>query len=123
MRNSRGFTIIEVLLALILLTLGLLALGTSGLCVNTMLERSGRSAAATNFASRRLELLRSSACVSQRRADGSERLLQGSSLRATNRWWFEPRSGGAVIVRVSSTYVLSRHRVRADTLETTILCR
>lgn len=123
MHDSRGFTLVEVLLAIILLTLGLLALGTSGLFVTATLDRSGRSTVAANFASRRLELLRPAACAPARRVAGSEQLTQGSAVLATNRWWFESGPRGVVLVRVANTHHAGRNRFRTDTLKTAVLCR
>jgi prepilin-type N-terminal cleavage/methylation domain-containing protein len=120
-RDSHGFTIIEVLLAIILLTVGLLAMATSGLFVSGMLDRSGRAATATNFAVRRLELLRPRACAPTSQRSGSELLVQGSTVVATSHWWFTA-SLGVVHVAVATTYFTLPGRTRTDTLTTAVLC-
>ena len=87
MTSSRGgFTIIELLVAMMILSVGLLALlGTSALNTRTIMRERNIDYAAI-YAQRRLELLRISACRSH--ADGSEMLMRGSDSLAVNSWIF-----------------------------------
>ena len=62
-QNERGFTIIEIIIAIIVLTVGLLGLVTTGALVTRMLARGQRSATAAAFASRRLERMRIAGCI------------------------------------------------------------
>jgi len=54
-KNRRGFTIIEVIIAIIVLTVGILGMVTTAALVTRMIARGQRSAMATAFAARRLE--------------------------------------------------------------------
>src|SRR2546422_11644537 len=75
MKREQGFTIVEVIVAILVLTVGLLALVTSAALVTRMIGRGQRSAVAAQYAQRRLEMLRTSGCKSQ--AGGSEVLMRG----------------------------------------------
>jgi Tfp pilus assembly protein PilV len=119
--NNRGVTIVETLVALVLLTLGLLAAAGTGLRVKQMLDRSARSSMVAELATRRRELLRPAACFPARRSDGSETLEQGSAPLATNTWSFESR-GHAVVIRVITQYVTRAGHSHSDTVETAVLC-
>jgi hypothetical protein len=120
-RSKTGFTIVETLVALVVLTLGLLTLSSSGFSLKQMLDRASRSQVAGNFGNRRLELLRPAACAATLRSTGSETLRRGSATLATNTWWFEAR-GRAVLVRVATSHVVRPGRIHVDTLETAVLC-
>src|SRR5205823_5075225 len=74
--REQGFTIVEVIVAILVLTVGLLALVTSAALVTRMIGRGQRSAVSAQYAQRRLEMLRVSGCKSQ--AGGSEVLMRGS---------------------------------------------
>ena len=69
-KNQRGFTIIEIIIAIVVLTVGVLGLVTTAALVTRMIARGQRSATAASFASRRLERLRAGACVLANRANG-----------------------------------------------------
>src|SRR2546426_12757936 len=84
MRHEQGFTIVEVIVAIMVLTVGLLALVTSAALVTRMIGRGQRSAVAAQYAQRRLEMLRTSGCKSQ--AGGSEVLMRGSAPLDSLKW-------------------------------------
>src|SRR2546427_3040103 len=76
MKREQGFTIVEVIVAILVLTVGLLALVTSAALVTRMIGRGQRSAVAAQYAQRRLEMLHVTGCTSQ--AGGSEGLMRGA---------------------------------------------
>src|SRR3989442_7503260 len=84
MKREAGFTIVEVIVAILVLTIGLLALVTSAALVTRMIGRGQRSAVAAQYAQRRLEMLRVSGCKSQ--AGGSEALMRGSTPLGSPTW-------------------------------------
>src|SRR2546426_10407266 len=84
MKREQGFTIVEVIVAILVLTVGLLALVTSAALVTRMIGRGQRSAVAAQYAQRRLEMLRTSGCKSQ--AGGSEELMRGSAPPDSLTW-------------------------------------
>src|SRR2546430_3587914 len=77
MKREQGFTIVEVIVAIMVLTVGLLALVTSAALVTRMIGRGQRSAVAAQYAQRRLEMLHATGCRSQ--ASGSEGMMRGSA--------------------------------------------
>ncbi|TLY56078.1 MAG: type IV pilus modification protein PilV, partial [Gemmatimonadetes bacterium] len=60
MKREQGFTIVEVIIAVLVLTIGILGLVTSAALVTRMIGRGQRSAVAAQYAQRRLEMLRAS---------------------------------------------------------------
>src|SRR2546426_10780369 len=84
MKREAGFTIVEVIVAILVLTIGLLALVTSAALVTRMIGRGQRSAVAAQYAQRRLEMLRVSGCKSQ--AGGGEGLMRGATPLDSLKW-------------------------------------
>lgn len=121
LRDTSGFTIVESLIALLLLSLGIMALASSGLQVKTLLDRSARAQAVAHFATRRLELLRPLACIPARRTSGTETLSRGSAHLAANSWSFEA-SGSAIVIRVITSHVERAGRQHTDTVQTAVAC-
>src|SRR5436309_15750077 len=91
MKREQGFTIVEVIVAILVLTVGLLALVTSAALVTRMIGRGQRLAVAAQYAQRRLEMLRVSGCKSQ--AGGCEVLMRGSAPLDSLTWRFVATSG------------------------------
>ncbi|HEX9703928.1 MAG TPA: prepilin-type N-terminal cleavage/methylation domain-containing protein [Gemmatimonadales bacterium] len=118
--NERGFTIVEVLIAIIVLTVGLLGLmGTSAL-VTRMVARGQRSALAGIHASERFEQLRATACKA--RAAGSETFYRGGVAVARNEWTWSTAGTDMFRLSLKTTYVTTQGRQRADSTEATISC-
>ncbi len=67
MNNRHGFTIIEVIIAIIVLTVGLLGLVTTAALVTRMIARGQRSAMAATYAAQRMERMRPAACIDAQR--------------------------------------------------------
>jgi prepilin-type N-terminal cleavage/methylation domain-containing protein len=122
-KDQRGFTITEVIVAVVVLAVGLLGLAMTAGQVTRMIGRGQRSAAATTYAFRRLELLRPLACAASRRADGTETLARSGTLVATNTWTFTDDGSESVRIRLVSSYLTVQGRTRTDTLETAVSCR
>ena len=81
-----GFTIVELVVAIMVLTVGLLAmLGSSALDSRAIMRERNIDLAAI-YASRRLELLRVNGC--RHPVDSTEMLLNGGDSLATNTWTF-----------------------------------
>ena len=62
MTSERGFTIAEILVAILVLTIGLLGLVTTAGLVTRMIGQGQRYSEVSNFASERFELLRAQGC-------------------------------------------------------------
>src|SRR5207248_1632771 len=58
MKREQGFTLVEVIIAILVLTVGLLGLVTSAALVTRMIGRGQHSAVAAQYAQRRIEMLR-----------------------------------------------------------------
>jgi prepilin-type N-terminal cleavage/methylation domain-containing protein len=123
MKNQGGFTIIEVMIAVVVLTIGLLGLVTTAALVTRMIARGQRSAVAATFAARRMERLRPAACIATQRVAGADTLYRGSTWVAINNWTFTDAGSKTYRVRVVTTYKTTKNRTRADTLETAIPCQ
>jgi prepilin-type N-terminal cleavage/methylation domain-containing protein len=118
--GQTGFTIVELIIALVVLTIGLLGLvGTSAL-VTRMVARGQRSAMAALHAAQRLERLRASAC--RARADGSEPLYRGGTEVGRNEWRWATAGTDLYRLRIETTYTTAHGRQRSELMETTISC-
>ena len=122
MNTERGFTIVEVIVAIIVLTVGLLGLVTTAALVTRMITRGQRSSEAAIWASRRLERLRPRACVDAMRTAGSDTLYRGGIWQAINTWTFTDAGNRNYRVRIITVARSVQNRVRTDTTEATIPC-
>ena len=120
--NQRGFTIVEIIIAIVVLTVGLLGLVTTAALVTRMIARGQRSANASAFAARRLERLRPAACITAQRVGGSDTLYRGSAWVAINTWTFTDVGSNTYRLKIRTTSRTIKNRVRADSTETTIPC-
>lgn len=116
MRDARGFTLIETVIALVLLQLGVLALvGTSGAVARDLAEAAARRrahAAARN----RVEILRAAACAEA--STGTARLQAGM----VEIWRVEAKGAGRLVVD-SVTVPLGRGRRASVVSRAFTLCR
>ncbi len=120
-----GFTIIEVLIAVVVLGAGVLALASSSAVVSRIIGRGRTATISAQVAEEQLERLRSYAnatsprCTSTRfRSSAGVEQRQGVSLS----WLVENSTDDARPVEVYVTYRVPPGRVRTDTLRTRILC-
>jgi prepilin-type N-terminal cleavage/methylation domain-containing protein len=123
MRQFRsGLTLVEVLVAVIVLGIGIVALAGSSAMVTRMIGRGKAGTHAAEAASRRMELLRQAAsstsprCAAASFASGGPVLSDG-----VTESWVVPASGRIRRVRVTVTYLTVRG-ARSAVLETGIEC-
>lgn len=113
----RGFTMVEILVAVTILVVGVLGMMGTSAAMTAMLSRGNRSNRAAYFSQERLERLQSTPC--QLLADGNE-------TKATyyNLSWkiTTPASGTGKRVRVIAAYPGVIGKARADTMEAMVLC-
>lgn len=62
--NRRGFSLVEVMIAIVILTTGVLALAASSAAVTRLISQGGRLGGAAVAAEGRIELLRATPCAS-----------------------------------------------------------
>jgi len=121
-RKQSGFTIIEIIIAIMVLTVGLLALVTTAALVTRMIARGQRSAVASMFASQRSEQLRPAACIPAQRVNGSDTLWRGTNWVAYNTWTFVDEGNLYYRIRVATVYKTIKNQMRVDTLEMGVSC-
>jgi prepilin-type N-terminal cleavage/methylation domain-containing protein len=119
--NRGGFTIVELLVAMIILTVGLLALlGTSALDTRAIMRERNIDYAAI-YAARRLEMLRIDACRGgvTTPSDGSEFLIRGNDTLTKNAWTYSTTTTSGVLtsrgISMTSTYYKAPTRMYGDT--------
>jgi prepilin-type N-terminal cleavage/methylation domain-containing protein len=120
MRSESGFTVVEVVVAIVIFTVALLGLASTAGSVTRMVARGQRSAVAATFAAQRLEQLRRSACTA--RLPGSEELYRGGTRVAWSQWAFTDAGRQTYRVLLTTTYITAGNRQRTDTLETAVSC-
>jgi prepilin-type N-terminal cleavage/methylation domain-containing protein len=120
--GQRGFTIVEIIIAIVVLTVGLLGLVSTAALVTRMIARGQRSAVASTFASQRMEVLRPAACIAAQRTNGTDTLKRGSAWVAINTWTWTAEGGEYYRARIVTTYKTVKNRVRTDTLEVGVPC-
>lgn len=115
-RCRTGFTVVEVLVALMVVSVGLLAMaGSTTLMLRTTLDVTRRRAAVQQAASR----------VAQLTAEGCDRASSGSLTSAdrqrTERWVIGSRVNGFVVV-VDTVRFVGVRGVRSFSLASAIAC-
>ncbi|MGH7607966.1 MAG: type IV pilus modification PilV family protein [Gemmatimonadales bacterium] len=119
-RAPNGFTLVEVMVAVLVLSMGLLALVSTSALVTRMIGRGQRAGIAASWTARQMEQQRFRACTA--RFDGAADLFRNTKRLARTTWtWSTPAPNTYRVVFVT-TYTLASDRTRADTSETTISC-
>jgi len=119
-RGSSGFTVVEVLVALVLISMGVLALAGSFSAAQRMLGRGRRSTLTTVAGQRRLEELRRGAHAAAPGCPVTSAGADTASDGITERWDVRP-GAGTVLLRVVVT-ARTPHGEVADTLATAVAC-
>ena len=119
-RTAAVFTILEVLIALIILGVGIVALAGSSALVTRMIGQGRRTTRGVQAAQRRLELLRQQA---GRTTPACTALSGGSatSFDGIREAWEVATIGRARLLRLMVTYPTARGTV-TDTLVTAVPC-
>lgn len=122
-RDERGFTIVEVMVAVMILAVGVLALAGASATVSRMLGRGKSSTLAAQVGMDQLERLRAFAeatdppCTSTRFASSpGPQVRQGMTVT-----WTVPATGQLRDVQVRVSYRIPNGQ-RSDTLRTRIRC-
>lgn len=115
-KNRRGFTVVETVIAMLILTSGLLGMASATAGMIRMLSRAKNSTAVAAHGKEVLERLRAGGCAA----------LADSSTSFDGRYLFTwtvtiPSGANTKRIRLVATYPGSGS-TRVDTLETSILC-
>jgi Tfp pilus assembly protein PilV len=110
----RGFTLVEVLVALVLVQFGLLAVAAMSAVAARDVASATRMTAARDAARERIERLRPSACVAN--TEGS------AGTAALTEHWTVRGAGMVRFVRDSVHYVLPAGRRGSVVIEQAVLC-
>jgi Tfp pilus assembly protein FimT len=119
-RPTTGLTVVEVLVATVILAVGLLALAGTGAVTTRMIARGQRAAAVSTLAAARLEQLRRVACVAP--VNGHEDIARGSTPVARLRWTFRENGRGVRSILLVYAHPTTPGHWRSDTLETQAWC-
>jgi prepilin-type N-terminal cleavage/methylation domain-containing protein len=124
-RSTAGFTLVEVLIAVMMLGVGIVALAGSSALVTRMIGRGQMATRASQVAARRLETLRLVAYSTTPKctaiANGNAINLNGVS----ESWVITPNitpNGSSRTITVNVTYNTGRGGTHTDALTTVIEC-
>jgi type IV pilus assembly protein PilV len=121
-RSTSGFTLVEVLVAIVVLAVGLVALVGSSAMVTRMIGRGKTETRVAQAASRRIEVLRRAAYSTAPRCTAGAFASGGPvTSNGVTESWTVPTVGRVRNVRVNVTYGTARG-IRTDTLQTRIEC-
>ena len=109
-----GFTIVELLVAMMMFAVGMLALASTAASVTKMMGGAKRMTIATQVAQSRIERLRSSPCATL--ASGAD------TVRGVISSWTVVRGTRSVAVTEIVSYKMSRAQVATRTYKTTLSC-
>lgn len=111
--NTKGFSLVELMVAMMILTVGVLGLAASARYVTSMTGQGGRYGGSSSVANARLEQLRATSCATL--AAGSAETGKYSEA------WTVTASGQLRTVTETVSYNNGRAR-RSDVFATTISC-
>jgi prepilin-type N-terminal cleavage/methylation domain-containing protein len=121
---TRGFTIVELLVAIVILTIGVLAIGSGAMASTRNLHRSRlATVAATQAQGKMDELLSYAAATSP--SCGATKFASSTTPVTTSQVtlsWNVPTGGVLRTVRVFARYRLAGTGLRTDTLVASVAC-
>ena len=121
MKRRAGFTLLEVLVALVVLTLGLLGLIAQTAALVRAQARVRRSETITTAAAARLEQLRATGC--RVRADGAEVVRQGSVIARLDWSWSTTADSSRRVLLVVTPRATPQPAFPPETLAMVLPCR
>ena len=122
--NERGLTVVEIVVAIVILAIGLLVLAGGSLVVTRDLTRSGLQTQASDLAQAKLDELRTYAAATEPRC-GSAKFASSPSAVTVGKVtlsWTVTAAGAQRVVRVRTQYPLPAGRSHTDTLRSYIGC-
>lgn len=119
-----GFTLVELMVSVVILSVGVMALAATSGAVTRTLHGSRLATVATQVASRRLETLRAAAEATRPRCTTAAFASSAAvvTTQGVQEQWFVPASGALRVVRVTVNYPVGGGRTRTDTVATNMVC-
>ena len=123
--NEGGFTILEIMVAVVILMVGVLGLVMTAALTTRMMGRANRAQQAATYASKRMEMMRTAACITGQRNNGVDTLYRGSAMIAYNTWSYTamPGGSGSWRLQVITRWETTKNQMKSDTLEQGVPCR
>lgn len=123
-RSERGFTLVELLVAIVVLATGVLALAGGSLFVTRDLYRSRMATLAGGRAQAKADELLTYAAATSPRCTSANFVSSSTALtsNAIATWWVVPNSGALRTVRVMTGYRLAAGHIKVDTLMAQVAC-
>jgi prepilin-type N-terminal cleavage/methylation domain-containing protein len=121
--DRSGFTLVEVMIAIVVLGVGVIALAGSSASVTRMIGRGKHETRAAQVASRRIEALRAAALSSTPRCTAGA-FASGGPLApepGVSETWVVPGAGTLRTITVTVTHRMARGS-HTDVLTTTLEC-
>ena len=124
MSSERGFTLIELMVAIVILSVGLLAMAATTGAITGTLTGSRFATVASQVALRRADMLRAVANSTVPRCTAAAFASSGAAVSTMNvtESWVVPATGSLRVVQVITTYPIGRGKTKTDTLATSIAC-
>lgn len=120
--DRAGFTLLEVLVALVIFAVGVLGLTVEAAALTRALARARHAEEVTSAAARRLERLRAGGCLA--RSDGREIVPQGAASLADLDWsWHDAGDSSYAIRLVVMPAPAPVRSLPPETLTAVIQCR
>ena len=123
-RSTRGFTIVELLVAIVILTIGVMAIGSGALASTRNLHRSRLATVAATQAQGKMDELLAHAAAAVPAcsdADFASSVTPVTTSQVTLSWNV-PATGSLRTVRVFARYRLAGSGLRTDTLVASVAC-
>jgi prepilin-type N-terminal cleavage/methylation domain-containing protein len=119
--GKRGFTVVEVVIAMMILTIAVLALASSAGLTSKMMMRGHNAEMASAFAMRRLDQLRLTGCTA--RPNGADTLYRGgANWAAINNWVWTDAGNSTYRVKITTSYRSSGGLTGTNVSESSISC-
>jgi prepilin-type N-terminal cleavage/methylation domain-containing protein len=119
--TESGFSIVEVLVAIVLLSIGLLALAQNSGAVTTMIARGKQDSQAAMFAQAKVDSLRLIASTPPKCSSLTSGSTNGPTPGTTATWTIASPNAESRTVRMIVNYRTAK-KTRADTSYTTLGC-
>lgn len=122
MRAERGFSLIEVMVAVVMLTIGVLALVSSSASVSRMIGSGRYSTEAGQRAQARVDYLRQLAGGTAVPCTAAAFKTDSSTSGGITEKWVVPTAGNGRTVVLTMRY-RTAYRTRTDTVQVHLLCK